>query len=147
MSKLTLLVLLALSACERNPSAPVITGADPQFGLLTMSADQTMELTVRVLDTSERDGVLYARLFQGDAADAAARRYTQQETMLSAVSGSAQLTGSFFAPSGAQLCQLFPGGATLYVVVADRPFSDARGAEDTAPGGLTTENHWELSCR
>jgi hypothetical protein len=44
-------------------------------------------------------------------------------------------------------CQVFSGVDTpLFAIVADEDFSTKPTEEDTAPGGLTDENHWELDC-
>ncbi len=100
-----------------------------------------------------KNGLLHARLFLLGSSGPSSRVFAQHETTLTFPAGTdfnsatlPQLTGSFF-PDGSDMCALYPNAGDLFVVLADRDFSDTQGMENQAPGGLTSENHWELDCK
>jgi hypothetical protein len=137
-------------------SRPVFSSADPPFGPLPATAGQLTELKLGAQDPNP-DPVtnkLYVRLFKLGTTGPTSRIYLGDATDLDYPPGAdivhqplTPLTGSFFGPSGIDLCGAFGDGIELFVVVADRQFSIQPGQETSAPGGLTDENHWELSCK
>jgi hypothetical protein len=141
-------------AQEEN-SRPVLSHADPPFGPLPLTSAQTIDLKLFAQDPNP-DPVtnqLYARLFKLGTTGPTSRIYLQYPATLNYPPGTdivhmplTELTGSFFGETGLDLC-IFGDGTELFAVVADRQFSIAPGQENTAPGGLTNENHWELSCK
>jgi hypothetical protein len=154
------LLIVLWTACAEQPSVhensrPVFAHADPAFGPMLAVTGQPEELKLFAQDP-DPDPVtnqLYVRLFKLGATPTS-RVYTGFETTLDYPPGTdvAQqpltvLTGSFFGPSGLDLCAVFSDSVDLFAVVADRQFSNQPGQENTAPGGLTDENHWELSCK
>ncbi len=157
----SLAMVALLSACGgstpangvNDPPSFVDYLIDPPFGPLSLGAGQSTVLKLAAVDPNpDPVGLLYARLFLIGTTGLTSRDYTQDETTLTYPAGTdvnnsplTQLTGSFF-PTGADLCALFPGAGDLFVVVADRDFSNDPGMENTAPGGSTSENHWDLHC-
>jgi hypothetical protein len=151
--------ILLLAACEapsiHENSRPVFSHSDPTFGPIISAAGQSLELTLAAQDRDPDPATekLYVRLFKLGNDGPSSRLYVGDSTTLSYPADSdfqnqplTPLAGSLFGPTGADLCAIFSDGE-LFVVVADRPFSDAPGEENLAPGGLTDENHWELSCK
>jgi hypothetical protein len=127
----------------------------PPFGPLVRTAVATDSMTIFAVDPNPdqlpNNGpkVLHARLFE--TVGSQPRFYTHIFADLLYPQGSIDpastpLSGSLFGTSGTNLCVEYPNGGVLWVVVADRAFSDMPGQENTAPGGLTAENHWELTC-
>jgi hypothetical protein len=138
----------AFSALTMPPFGPLVRTGAPIIDSLTVFAVDPNP------DQLPNNGpkVLHARLFELGTEGPQSRFYThiftdllypQQGTIDPA---STPLSGSLFGSSGTNLCMEYPNGGDLFVVVADRAFSDMTGQENTAPGGLTAENHWELSC-
>jgi hypothetical protein len=143
--------------------------AGPPFGPLPLSRTDRIDLSVAA-DDANLDDTLYARLFRLGNAGATSRAYTGYEITLTFPSTPVtcqpteqmpescdrfRRSGDFF-PTGLQLCTLYKDGGELFVVVADRPFCKPQpndpndpclGKENTAPGGLTDENLWELECQ
>jgi hypothetical protein len=146
---------LVEEAQEQN-SRPVLAHADPAFGPLPATAGQALDLRLFAQDPNP-DPVtqqLYARLFKLGTTGPTSRIYTGNFTELNYPQGTdiehmplTELTGSLTRTTGLDLCGIFGDGTELFAVVADRPFSNDSGQENTAPGGLTNENHWELSCK
>jgi hypothetical protein len=141
---------------QAENNRPVFSSSDPVFGPLSVVAGQVVDLKLQAQDPNpdKETSSLYVRLFKLGTTGPASRIYTGRAAVLTYPSGTdivnrplTPLTGSLFPPSGIILCGNFVDGDNLFVVVADRPFSDEIGMENTAPGGLTSENHWRLECQ
>jgi hypothetical protein len=116
----------------------VTSQVQPSFGPLEHAATDTVEIQVVAEDPDLGDD-LTARLFHLNAQGtldfiAELQHLTQDPKPNDLVRRGA------FTPF--KLCSvLVPGD--LFLVVADRPFTSTTAE---AQGGLTDENHWELTC-
>lgn len=140
---------------DNVPPSFVDSSIDPPFGPLSVATVPSTILKLAAVDPNPDPlgNELHARLFLLGSAGPTSRVYAQQEATLNYPPGTdtsshplTPLTGSFF-PDGGDLCALFPSAGDLFVVLADREFSPDPGKQNTAPGGLTSENHWELDCK
>jgi hypothetical protein len=141
---------------QAENNRPVFASSDPVFGPLTVVNTQVVDLKLQAQDPNpDKDtNNLYVRLFRLGTTGPTSRIYTFISSVLTYPPGTdianhplTPLSGSLFPPSGTILCSNFDDGDELFVVVADRPFSNELGMENTAPGGLTSENHWTLRCQ
>jgi hypothetical protein len=117
----------------------------PPFGPITHSATDVVEISI-VAEDPNKDDSLKARLFrlgtapgQLDLVDEIGK--LDQDTAMPLV------RRGQFHPS--RLCSLFPSGVNdLFVVLTDGLWSDMNGVPGPqVTGGLTDENHWELTCK
>jgi hypothetical protein len=132
---------------------PVFYSAVPAFGALPLTKGQLTSLTLKAIDPDPDPDTnsLYVRLFiVGNTGPTSRIFYGGYDaTLMYPNAGDATaapdtpLVGAFF-PLGTDLCTAFPPG-DLFVVVSDRTFKGDPGLQNTSDG-LTSENHWDLSC-
>jgi hypothetical protein len=127
---------------------PVLVSADPPFGPITHSATDVVQISI-VAEDPNVDDKLRVRLFKGLPDQLV---FSGLEiTLLTDQSDKTRVRrqGSFVA---LDLCKVYQNNDALFVVLANAPFYDPGDMMPghvpwQSPGGLTDENHWELTCR
>ena len=134
---------------DRAPTPPNygpvwVTGrVSPSFGPASESVSSAIALSLAATDPNAND-TLKVRLFVPNSAVAGGLQYLDIETTLTSAPDSDDPNlriGSLDPP----LCRNAMSGTSfdVFAVVADRDFT---GSTANAVGGLTDQNHWELTC-
>lgn len=156
---LMLMCATALTACiiptpleqaaqEANDPPVLVPGtAQPPFGELDLLSTTPVQIILDADDPNIGD-TLTLRLFKPGSTGSLSRVYTGQEATMMAPGvpdpdHPIRRRGGF---QSLDFCGLF-GPTTLFVVVADRPFSTVAGHENEVPGGLYDEKAWDLRCQ
>jgi hypothetical protein len=127
-----------------NYPPSIVAGlADPPFANISRTSADVLEFHFGADDPNLEDR-LVARLFRANP-NTGGRDWTFAETEL--VTPSIPDRQFPYRRIGAfpptKLCALFQTGGIFYLIVADRPFKADRQDQTD---GLTSENHWELTC-
>jgi uncharacterized protein (DUF736 family) len=139
------------TSAEQTPNyRPTIVASlvKPALGQLNRSQTDFEEFDI-VAEDPNLDDLLKARLFK-QVSSTSPRIYTGDEIPLDFPSvpdamNPTRRSGNF--PSLSDCGLLGGSGHTdIFVVVADREFSNEVGHESTTSGGLTDEKYWDLIC-
>ena len=156
---MALMCATALTACviptpleqapvDTNYGPVLVPGtAQPPFGPLNLLLNSQVQITLEA-DDPNLDDTLTLRLFKVGSMGPLSRVWTGQETsmMLPAVADPSHPTRRLGGFQSLDFCQLF-NSTTLFVVVANRPFSTMTDHENEVPGGLYDEKAWDLRCQ